>query len=299
MKKISIIFLITISNLYSDMVRVDEMFTQKSSLRLEASIFYANIQRQNNVIAPVIIGSGIGSSPIFAIPAILNTQKANQDYLNFGLNLRYGITRDIEIFAAPSFFYQHTNISDIGFSHQDDYNFNNFNMGFVYQVKKENKYPSLLVGATPIVIEKSLFDDKNTKSKMGNIDYFKSYSIFATSYYTVDPVIFLLQGGVRFSLKRKFDGHSLKIGDVLNLSPMVYFALNPYTSINFGVRYEYKFKDRLDNKVVVHQGSSIAYLFGVSYEINPALMVSIDINSLDTNLYASNSVNVLFSYRLK
>ncbi|MDO7253339.1 hypothetical protein [Helicobacter cappadocius] len=293
-----ILFFSMISSLSADAVMINEMLTQKHSLRLDTSIFYANIQKQTNVIAPVIAtASPTDSSSVYSIPAILGVQQSNQDFLNFSLNLRYGITKDIEIFASPSFFYQHSNLSDSAFSGEDDYDFNNFNMGLLYQVKSEGKYPSLLIGTTPIVISKSILAaPENPKYKL---DYFKNYAFFATSYYTVDPVVFVLQGGFRLNLHRKIDDHTLDIGNLLNLSPMVYLALNPYTSINFGINYQYKFKDRLDGIVIAHQGSSISYLFGASYEVNPSLIVSVDINNLSTNLYTSNSVNVLLSYKIR
>lgn len=295
MKKI-LLFLLFASSLSGDAVMINEMLTQKHSLRLDASIFYANIQKQTSVIAPIIATSSPADmSSIYSIPAILGVQQSNQDFLNFGLNLRYGITKDIEIFASPSFFYQHSNLSDSGFSGEDDYDFNNFNAGLIYQVKSEGRYPSLLIGATPIVIQKSI----PTKSEKNRLDYFKNYSFFATSYYTVDPVVFVLQGGFRLNLERKLDEHTIAIGNTLNLSPMVYLALNPYTSLNFGINYQYKFKDRIDGAVVSHQGSSISYLVGASYEVNPSLILSVDISNLSTNLYTSNSVNLLFSYKIR
>lgn len=295
MKKI-LLFLLFASSLSGDAVMINEMLTQKHSLRLDASIFYANIQKQTSVIAPIIATSSPADmSSIYSIPAILGVQQSNQDFLNFGLNLRYGITKDIEIFASPSFFYQHSNLSDSGFSGEDDYDFNNFNAGLIYQVKSEGRYPSLLIGATPIVIQKSI----PTKSEKNRLDYFKNYSFFATSYYTVDPVVFVLQGGFRLNLERKLDEHTIAIGNTLNLSPMVYLALNPYTSLNFGINYQYKFKDRIDGAVVSHQGSSISYLFGASYEVNPSLILSVDISNLSTNLYSSNSINLLFSYKIR
>lgn len=295
MKKI-LLFLLFASSLSGDAVMINEMLTQKHSLRLDASIFYANIQKQTSVIAPIIATSSPADmSSIYSIPAILGVQQSNQDFLNFGLNLRYGITKDIEIFASPSFFYQHSNLSDSGFSGEDDYDFNNFNAGLIYQVKSEGRYPSLLIGATPIVIQKSI----PTKSEKNRLDYFKNYSFFATSYYTVDPVVFVFQGGFRLNLERKLDEHTIAIGNTLNLSPMVYLALNPYTSLNFGINYQYKFKDRIDGAVVSHQGSSISYLVGASYEVNPSLILSVDISNLSTNLYTSNSVNLLFSYKIR
>lgn len=295
MKKI-LLFLLFASSLSGDAVMINEMLTQKHSLRLDASIFYANIQKQTSVIAPIIATSSPADmSSIYSIPAILGVQQSNQDFLNFGLNLRYGITKDIEIFASPSFFYQHSNLSDSGFSGEDDYDFNNFNAGLIYQVKSEGRYPSLLIGATPIVIQKSI----PAKSEKNRLDYFKNYSFFATSYYTVDPVVFVLQGGFRLNLERKLDEHTIAIGNTLNLSPMVYLALNPYTSLNFGINYQYKFKDRIDGAVVSHQGSSISYLFGASYEVNPSLILSVDISNLSTNLYSSNSINLLFSYKIR
>lgn len=291
-----LLFLLFASSLSGDAVMINEMLTQKHSLRLDASIFYANIQKQTSVIAPIIATSSPADmSSIYSIPAILGVQQSNQDFLNFGLNLRYGITKDIEIFASPSFFYQHSNLSDSGFSGEDDYDFNNFNAGLIYQVKSEGRYPSLLIGATPIVIQKSI----PTKSEKNRLDYFKNYSFFATSYYTVDPVVFVLQGGFRLNLERKLDEHTIAIGNTLNLSPMVYLALNPYTSLNFGINYQYKFKDRIDGAVVSHQGSSISYLFGASYEVNPSLILSVDISNLSTNLYSSNSINLLFSYKIR
>lgn len=295
MKKI-LLFLLFVSSLSGDAVMINEMLTQKHSLRLDASIFYANIQKQTSVIAPIIATSSPADmSSIYSIPAILGVQQSNQDFLNFGLNLRYGITKDIEIFASPSFFYQHSNLSDSGFSGEDDYDFNNFNAGLIYQVKSEGRYPSLLIGATPIVIQKSI----PTKNEKNRLDYFKNYSFFATSYYTVDPVVFVLQGGFRLNLERKLDEHTIAIGNTLNLSPMVYLALNPYTSLNFGINYQYKFKDRIDGAVVSYQGSSISYLVGASYEVNPSLILSVDISNLSTNLYTSNSVNLLFSYKIR
>lgn len=295
MKKI-LLFLLFVSSLGADAVMINEMLTQKHSLRLDTSIFYANIQKQTNVIAPVFTASsGIDASNVYSIPAILGVQQSNQDFLNFALNLRYGITKDIEIFASPSFFYQHSNLSDSGFSGEDDYDFNNFNAGLLYQVKSEGRYPSLIIGATPIIIQKSI----PTRSEKHRLDYFKNYSFFATSYYTVDPVVFVLQGGFRLNLKRKVDEHTIAIGNTLNLSPMIYLALNPYTSLNFGINYQYKFKDRIDGAVVSHQGSSISYLVGASYEVNPSLIVSVDVSNLSTNLYSSNTINLLFSYKIR
>lgn len=298
MNKISILFLLIISNLCTKAVMVDELLTEKSSLRIETSVFYVNAQRHNSIVAPVFISSSAATSPMLVMPAMLNTQQMNQDYLNFSLNLRYGITKDIQVFASPSFFYQQINVSDLGFSTQNDFGFNSFNMGFAYQVKKEDRYPSLLIGATPIVIDRSAFN-ASVKDQRMKVDYFKSYSFFATSFYTVDPLVFLIQGGFRFNLKRSFNDRNIKMGEVFSLSPAVYFAVNPYTSINFGIRYEYKLRDRIDNKVVINQGSSIAYFFGVSYEIDPSLIVSVDINSLNSNTYASNGIKLLFSYKIR
>lgn len=296
--KIILLFLSIISSLSADAVMINEMLTKKHSLRLDASIFYANIQKQTNVIAPIIATSSLTDmSSIYSIPAILGVQQSNQDFLNFALNLRYGITKDIEIFASPSFFYQHSNLSDRTFSGEDEYDFNNFNAGLLYQVKSEGRYPSLLIGATPIVIQKSI--PTSSGDSKHKLDYFKNYSFFATSYYTVDPVVFVLQGGFRLNLDRKVNDHTLQIGNLLNLSPMVYLALNPYTSLNFGINYQYKFKDRIDGEVVSHQGSSISYLLGASYEVNPSLILSVDISNLSTNLYTSNSVNLLFSYKIR
>lgn len=93
----------------------------------------------------------------------------------------------------------------------------------VYKVKKEDDTPSLLIGGSVDLLERVAFSD-NQKDDFS----FKTYSLFATSYYTVDPIVFLLNANYRFSLKKEFENQSIQNGNILSLSPSIVFAVNPY-----------------------------------------------------------------------
>lgn len=79
---------------------------------------------------------------------------------------------------------------------------------------------------------------------------------------------------------------------------MVYFAVNPYVSLNFGITYQYKTKDFVDSKIVSMQGSSVGYNFGVAYEIKQNLIFFSSVEHLQTNDYTSNAINLTLSYRI-
>ncbi|WP_233707715.1 hypothetical protein [Helicobacter aurati] len=130
------------------------------------------------------------------------------------------------------------------------------------------------------------------------LQYFKGYSFFATSFYTVDPIVFLVQASFRINLENKFKNLSSNNGEIISISPTVYFAVNPYVSLNFGIKYQYKTKDSIDGNVVAWEGSSVAYSVGVACEIRQDLIFFANIERLETDNYVSNAVNFTFSYRI-
>jgi len=101
------------------------------------------------------------------VPTYLGSSATNQDYINYGFNLKYGI-------------------SNSKFKSKSDKGFNNLNSGLTYQAKKENSSPSLIIGGGVDLIQRVAFKD-NHKENLN----FRGYSFFATSYYTVDPIVFL------------------------------------------------------------------------------------------------------------
>ncbi|WP_104718032.1 autotransporter outer membrane beta-barrel domain-containing protein, partial [Helicobacter trogontum] len=191
-------------------------------------------------------------------------------------------------------FYQHNTANiNANFIEKHSGNFNTWNLGILAQVKKEDKYPSLLIGGSIDIMNMASFSNAESK-----LQYFKGYSLLAMSYYTIDPLVFLLQAGFRVNLYSTNERLSINNGEIFTLTPMIYFAVNPYVSLNFGITYQYKTKDFVDNNIVSIQGSSIAYNFGVAYEIKQNLIFFSSVEHLQTNDYTSNAINLTLSYRI-
>ena len=285
-----ILLLLTPLLLFSKPVKVDEILTEQNKLKLDMSISYSNINKKVGVTAPISYETMNGD--FVNIPTYAGTSSTNQDYINYGFNLKYGISEKLEVFTNLNLFTSDTHISDSEFSSTNEKGFNNLNLGVTYQLKKEDEKPSLLVGGSVDLIERVTFSGEHKEDLN-----FKSYSFFATSYYTVDPIVFLLKTGYRLNLEKKYKNENINSGNIFTLSPNIYFAVNPYTSINWGIRYQFKGKDRIDEKVVSNSGSSVSYLFGVSYEINSKYTFNLDTEKKDTNDYSSNNINLALSYK--
>jgi hypothetical protein len=288
MKKI--IFLLSPLLLFGKPVKVDEILTESNQFKLETAISYANINKKANVTAPITYQTAGGD--FVNIPSYLGVQSTNQDYINYGFNLKYGISKKLEIFTGLNIFTSDTHISDSSFSTKSENGFNNLNLGLTYQVKKEDDSPSFLIGGSVDVIERVTFSNDHKENQN-----FRSYSFFATSYYTVDPIVFLLKANYRLNLKKEYSDKSIESGNIFVLSPNIYFAVNPYTSINWGIKYQFKGKDKVDDSVVANSGSSVGYTFGVSYEINSKTTFNFNTEKLDTNDYSSSNINLALAYK--
>lgn len=280
--------------LYAKPVNIDEIFTKNRQLRLLPSFSYININRKNPLLSLITIPDISGGNQVINTPVVVGNQEINQDYLYFSFNIRYGVYKRVEIFSAASAFWQHSNIGINGnFTSYNNGDFNSWNLGFLVQAKKEGKLPALLVGGSADLLNTSYFSNGNK-----NLQYFKGFSIFATSFYTVDPLVFLIQASFRFNLENTLDALSINSGEIFTLNPMIYFAVSPYISLNFGIRYQYRTRDRVDGIITSAPGSSVAYTFGMAYEIKSRLIFFADVERFDSNEYTSNAINLTLSYRI-
>ena len=264
-------------------VKIDEILTEQNKIRLDTSISYSNINRKAGLSAPIIYETANGD--FVNIPTYIGNASTNQDYINYGFNFKYGISEKLEIFTNINLFTSDTHISSSQFENSSNTGFSNLNVGLIYQIKNEDETPSLLVGGSTDLVESVTFSNEHKE----NLN-FTSYSFFATSYYTVDPLVFLLTARYRLNLEKKYENENIEMGNIFTLSPNIYFAVNPYTSISWGVRYQFKDKDRINGEVVSNSGSSISYLFGTSYEISSKYILNFNAEKKDTNYYCLGSV---------
>jgi hypothetical protein len=275
--------------LFCKPVKVDEILTQKNDFKLDSSIVYSNINRKKGATSTIQYQTQNGDFVV--IPTFFGDIQSSQDYLNYAVTLRYGFTNDIELYSTLNFYTSDTHFGTEGvFDTNSQKGFSSFSIGATYQVKKEDTYPSLLMGLSSKVIERTRFS-----SGYKSI-FFKGYNLFATSYYSVDPVVFLLKSTYALSLKKEYEKSSIDNSEVFILSPQIYFAVNPYTSLNWGVKYSYHGKSREDKKVISGNGSDVAYLFGVSYEINSKTILNMDVDYSSGINSTQNNISFGLSY---
>lgn len=267
-------------------VSVDEIFTKTSQFKILGNLSYINIHHsQLDVVQMPQQNGSIISVPIHS--------KLHQDYLNFSLQARYGIMKRVEVFSTLNAFWQQSLFEiNHSFSTQQRADFNSFALGFIIQAKQEGRFPALLLGGSVDVANKTYLSQTQSAWQYG-----KGYSAFALSFYTIDPLVFLLQANARFNLSQDFENIHLNLADVYSLSPMVYFAINPFVSLNAGVRYQYSTRAYMNDRIQA-QSSSVGYIFGVAYEIKSRLILFASAESFNSAFYSSDTLSLMLSYRI-
>ena len=268
-------------------VSVDEMFTSQRQLKLLGSFTYINIHNANVGVVQV-------QQPNGSYISVPTSQKLNQDYLSFSLQARYGVANRLELFSTLNSFYQQSRLDNNGsFSTQQSGDFDSFSLGFIVDAKREGRFPALLLGGSADVVDRAYYS-----STQASWQYGKGYSLFATSFYTIDPLVFLLQASARINLPQSLQSTRINQADIYALSPMVYFAVNPFVSLNAGVRYQYSTRSFINGEMSGVGGSSVGYVFGVAYEMKSRLIFFANAESYNTAQYSSDSLSMMISYRI-
>ncbi len=272
-------------------VNIDEILTKDKQFRILPSFSYINVNIKN----PLLTQVSVQSNGMMVNVPFASSRSVNQDNLYFSIGARYGLNQRVEIFSSLGAFWQHNRITDDlsrNMSANSNFAFNTWNLGALVMVKNETKTPSLFIGSSVDILQNSSLNNKDS------LQYFKRFSILATSFYSVDPIVFLLQAGFQLNLANKVDSTWIDSGEIFTLNPMIYFAVNPYISLNFGLRYSYKTRDYVNGRAVVASTSSISYLFGLAYEVKPKLIFFADVERLNSIDYDSNTINFSLLYRI-
>lgn len=272
-------------------VNVDEIMTKSNDFKLNLSFSYINILSKNAFSGIAQITQQNNST--ISIPISTTT---NQDYLNFSLYGRYGVYKRVEIFSTINAFWQHSTVRndiDNAYRNASTGDFGSWNLGILLEAKKEGKAPALMLGFSTDIIERAFYPN-GTK----NLQYGKGYNFFATSYYSIDLVVLALQASFSLNLKKSHLGQSIDSGERISLRPTVYFAVNPYISLNAGISYQYQMRDKINDNYAAPLGSSLGFNLGLAYEIIANLILFADAEFRETSQYKTNSISLMLSYKI-
>jgi hypothetical protein len=293
MVRFGLILLFIISYTYSKTVDIDDILTKRDSYKIDIILSYINIEKEQGLLTPVEYQTKNGD--VVTIPTFLGDERVNQDYFNYAINFKYGFTNRLELFSLLNFYTSTIYYTKaLAFSSKNDSDFSSWVLGFNYQLKNEDTMPALLFGGMLTAIEHLKFGIDGT-TKRDNLS-FKSYKISATTYYSVDPLVYLLNLSYYVNRKKILDNIDIDNSNTFTLSPQLYFAINPYSSINFGLKYSHFGKNRLNGRVISNSGSNVSFMFGSSYEISNSLLFNLTaLHSKQLNI-SKDSISVGLSY---
>lgn len=287
MKKVFIILIIPLF-LLAKAVKLDDVLTEDGQIQSDISMKYINIQNSSGQLG--LIEYQTGNGDFVSIPTYVGHSKSQTDRINYGLNLKYGVTKNLELFTFSNFYSStERNMDSSGTNSKSKSGFGSFGIGTTYQIKPEDETPSLLIGGTIDIFERDEILKYNAPLKSG--------SLFITTFYTADPIVFMLKGAYGHNLTHSHNNSKLDIGNTFTLAPQIYFAVNPYTSLSWGVRYQHRQRDKLDGVNLSNDQSQLGYMFGVSYEINKKSFLSIDIEHTNAPSYSQDSAGASFVHK--
>ena len=216
---------------------LEELLTDKGKLRLESSISYTNVEREQTRLAnPIYIQTGANS--YIAVPTALQQGSRNSDLIIGTLGLRYGITAQTELYGNASYLWRNDRTyNGAAHSHSSD-NLSNISLGISHTFKQDGKNPALIGFAETTAYEKSY----------GKASSAKSWQIGATTYKAIDPIVLSLTGTYHINSSKNIAAGKYKAGNYFTLNPSISFAANDRISITGGVQWIAQQPSRLNGE---------------------------------------------------
>jgi hypothetical protein len=83
------------------------------------------------------------------------------------------------------------------------------------------------------------------------------------------------------------------------LSPQIYFAVNPFTTINWGLRWTRQGESSINEKITSAITTDVSYLFGFGYELKEDLTIFMDAEYKNTPALTQSTVRLKLTWRFK
>lgn len=241
---------------YADLpLTIEDLIADKDKVKLDLSVAYANVDRQGvSTGEPIIVQTGPTS--FVTLPTAIGESIGNSDTFVSTLGVRYGLTAKAEVYARMSVLSASQRTSGVGgTSSNSDSRFADAWAGVNYQFKRDNDTPALLGFAEIALREKH----------RGSSASFKSAMLGITAYKAIDPVVFSLTAGYRFSQTRKDGAQNYRPGNLMLINPSVGFAVNDRVTLTTGLQWTRRKADRLDGNTQGIARTATDLLLGVGY----------------------------------
>lgn len=262
---------------------VEDLITDKGKVKLDASLAYANSDRQGiSTAEPITVQTGPTS--FVTLPTVIGESQGNSDSLVGTLGVRYGLTGKAEIYARGSHLYNSSRNSNVsGISSNSDRRFADAWAGVNYQFKKDDDTPAVL-GFLEVALR-----EKHRESSSS----FKSALLGVTTYTAMDPVVFSLTAAYRVNQSRKDGAAGYEPGNLLLFNPSIAFAVNDRVTLTTGVQWTNRQADRLDGTAQDFRRTSSDLLLGVGYGISKGSTITL---TFKANASGSNGADLRLNW---
>jgi len=258
---------------------IEDLITDKGKVTLDATFSYANSNQQGVATGePIIVQTGPTS--FITIPTRIGETRTDTDASVATLGLRYGLTKDAELYGRGSYLWNSSRSSN--FSDASSSNINSFSdawLGLNYRFLKDGETPALLSFIEVALVER--LKESNSSAK--------SWMLGVTSYSVIDPVVLSMTAAYRFNQERMNGEQRYKPGNFLLLNPSLAFAVNDRVSLSGGVQWLSRQPDRLDGLSQSFRRTTTDLNFGVAYGFSDATSLAF---SVTTNASGSSGSSV-------
>lgn len=236
---------------------LEDLLSDKGQFKFEFSATYANAERRGVETAqPILVQTGPAS--FVAVPTLVGDSTSNTDALVASLGLRYGLTRDTELYARTSWLTNTTRREGAGgVSSDSDSGFADAWAGVNHRFMKDDETPALLGFVEGALAEK----------QRGGNSHGKSWLVGFTTYRAIDPLVLSLTGAYRFHLARPDGGQDTTPGNLFLLNPSVAFAVNDKVTLTGGMQWKLRQADERDGVEQGMRRTSTDFSLGLGYAV--------------------------------
>jgi len=220
-------------------------------------------------------------------------EKRNQDLLSTTLGIRYGLTPRTEIYGGIRGNANQTRVSTgrVRSHASNGLQWRSLTIGLNHRFSPDNDTPALLGYLQSEVIENATFTNQP------HAVYGKTWEAGVTTYRRVDPVVFSLSAGFRYSRSRDMNGviGTITPGNTVRLSAKMNLALNAEASMFWGTRWSYQSGMQMGGHPIEINATQTSLLLGGAYAVSPRTTLHFDL-SADISGRGGGNLGTLFRH---
>ena len=217
-----------------------------------------------------------------AEPALLTiTDQTSRDLIS-SVEIDYALTKRLEMFgyAVWDFPSIHRTVevnNTTADSHFSEHNtdFRNVSVGLNYLAVQEDSHPAVLTTFSAVLLEReaSISDEQVSLNRVS----FRSFSVGATLYRQLDPVVLVGGFSYHFGLDQKIEETDFRPGDVAAWNMSAIFAANERLSISGGMSGAVSRSDKIMGNRVGPTSNDVSLTGGISLVLSPLWYTAVSI----------------------